>query len=358
MKLGWALGIGLALGASLFAASCSTSSTAEPPPSAASCAGVESAKLSCPVLPGEFPPPDCQPAGAAGAKCVGGGCTIDEAKCGSTSTCLPLGDNRGRTVLDFRIRRLNIAAPDSLAALDFATKVTIPNIDLKSAECGERGTDSWAWLMRLDREKKTLTTGGAPPSRDPFALGYCFYNSVREGKTIAPAASIPVRLDENGTVFSSGGTTKLTMPLFVSADPGSLVLLPISDFAVRNVTIGAQDNCIGSFNGKALDGACVEDPTRCSKWRTDGSMAGYITLEDADDVNVRAFQQSLCSLLTKSKTPKCPRDATGHITLQGDYCGATRSACGCRDSFWVAATFAASAVRINDGSGVPECGSP
>ena len=87
-------------------------------------------------------------------------------------------------------------------------------------------------------------------------------------------------------------------------------------------------------------------------------MAGFITLKDADGVNVSAFQQSLCSLLTKSKTARCPRDSAGKITLQGDYCSTTHSACGCRDSFWVAATFAASAVRINDGSGAPECGSP
>ncbi|HSO37475.1 MAG TPA: hypothetical protein VLT33_33350 [Labilithrix sp.] len=358
MPLVRALALAAATSAALLAASCSTSSTPDTPASAASCVEAASAKLSCPVLPGEFPPPDCQPAGASDAQCTGGGCAIDEAKCGSASTCMPLGDNRGRTVLDFRIRRLNIAAPDSLAALDFQAKVTIPTIDLKSAQCGEHGSDSWAWLMRLDREKKTLTTGGAPPSSDPFALGYCFFNSERQGKKIAPAAGIPVRLDKDGTVFSSGGSAKLTMPLFVGGDPNALVLLPITDFAVRNVTTSAEDNCIGSFNAKALDGACVEDPAKCSKWRTAGAMAGYITLEDADGVDVSAFKQSLCSLLTKSKTAKCPRDAAGKISLQGDYCGATRKACDCRDSFWVAATFAASAVRIHDGSSVPECGAP
>ena len=343
--------------ASALAASCGTSETPATP-SAASCVGQASEKLSCPVLPGEFPPPDCQPATANDAQCAGGGCAIDEAKCGAASTCLPLGDNRGRTVLDFRIRRLNIAAPDALAALEFQQKVTIPSIDLKSAECGERGVDSWAWLMRVDREKKTLTTGGAPPSADPFKLGYCFYNSERNGTKIAPAASVPVRLEQGGTVFSSGASAKLTMPLFVGGDPKALVLLPISDFAVRNVTIGAEDNCIGAFNAKALNGACVEDPAKCSKWRTAGAMAGYISLEDADGVDVSAFKQSLCALLTKFKGAKCPRDAAGKITLEGDYCGATRKACDCRDSFWVAATFAASAVRIHDGSSVPECGAP
>ena len=338
-------------------ASCSTSETPATP-AAASCAGEASKTLACPVLPGEFPPPDCDLALAKDTQCTGGGCVIDETKCGAASTCLPLGDNRGRTVLDFRIRRLNIAAPDALAALDFQQKVTIPSIDLKSPECGENGVDSWAWLLRVDREKKTLTTGGAPPSADPFKLGYCFFNSDRGGKKIAPAANVPVRLTQNNTVFSSGATAKLTMPLFVGGDPKALVLLPISDFAVRNVTIGADDNCIGAVNPKALNAACVENAATCSKWKTAGSMAGYISLEDADTIDVTAFKQSLCALLTRHKGAKCPRNAAGKITLEGDYCSTTRSACDCRDSFWVAATFAASAVRIHDGSSVPECGEP
>jgi len=52
------------------------------------------------------------------------------------------------------------------------------------------------------------------------------------------------------------------------------------------------------------------------------------------------------------------QNGAGKITIEGDYCGATRKACDCRDSFWVAATFAASAVRIHDGSSVPACGAP
>jgi hypothetical protein len=340
-------------------ASCKTTEDAAPAPASA-CASAASNKLACPVLPGEFPPPDCDATRSKDqASCgTGGGCKIDESKCGSTSTCLPLGDNTGRSVVDFRIRRLNIAAPDSLAAIDFQQKVTIPSIDLMSPECGEQGAGSWSWLIRLDKQKSVMTTGGAPPSADPFKLGYCFYNSKKNNVTIAPSTNIPVRLDQGGTVFSSGAAEKLNMPLFVGGDPKNAIILPISDFAVRNVKIGNDDNCIGSLNDKALDSSCKENIAVCSKWRTAGSMAGFITLEDADSIDVSAFGQSLCSLLTKTSGAKCPRDGAGNITLKGDYCGKTRSACDCRDSFWVAATFAASAVRINDGSSVPECGEP
>jgi hypothetical protein len=147
------------------------------------------------------------------------------------------------------------------------------------------------------------------------------------------------------------------MPIFLGGDPNNIVVLPISDFAVRDVKLSADDNCIGTLNPKALDSSCNEDPAACSKWRTAGAMAGWISLEDADGITVQAFGQSLCAVLTKHAGPKCPREG-GKITLQGDYCGRTRQACDCKDAFWLAGTFAASAVRIHDGSSVPECGQP
>ena len=48
------------------------------------------------------------------------------------------------------------------------------------------------------------------------------------------------------------------------------------------------------------------------------------------------------------------RDGSGKIVYEGDYCGATKSAGGCKDAVWLAATFAASAAKIFDGKGVVE----
>jgi hypothetical protein len=336
-----------------------TTETTEEPAGPASCVSSSSTRA-CSVLPGEFPPADCDPAQETDPKkCGGGGCSIDDSKCGATSTCLPLGDNGGRSVLDFRIRRLIFAAPEALANVEFSQKVTTPSMDLKSPECGEGGFDSWPWLLRFDRNKKTLTTGGAPPSTDPFKLGYCFFNSKKNGLTIGPASGLPVRYDEAKRTFSSGASVeRLLMPIFVRGDLRNMIVLPITDFAVRNVALSDDDNCIGAFNPRALDSACKETPSACSKWKTAGAMAGHITLEEADEIDIPSLGQSLCALLAKAPSGKCPRDPKGKIDVQGDYCTGTRKACDCRDSFWLAATFAASAVRIHDGSSVPECGEP
>jgi hypothetical protein len=45
----------------------------------------------------------------------------------------------------------------------------------------------------------------------------------------------------------------------------------------------------------------------------------------------------------------------GNITAKGDYCSTSNMPGDCQDSFWLAATFAAAAVNINDGSTVPTC---
>ena len=46
----------------------------------------------------------------------------------------------------------------------------------------------------------------------------------------------------------------------------------------------------------------------------------------------------------------CPVDANGNVTDKGDYCSSPPgpATSTCADSFWLAATFAASAVNIND----------
>src|SRR6266568_452508 len=66
----------------------------------------------CTIEPGQIPAGTC---GSLSCKATTT-CSVDQTKCGSTSTCLPMGDNNGKQVLDFRIRRLNVLAPTALAS--------------------------------------------------------------------------------------------------------------------------------------------------------------------------------------------------------------------------------------------------
>jgi hypothetical protein len=301
----------------------------------------------CGVEPGKVPPADCDD---SDNKCEPQpGCTIDEARCGSASTCLPIGDNKGKDVQDFRIRRLKIATPAALAGEFIQNNVVTLNIDLAEKTCGEPGKGLFTWLIEVDRKNNTIVTGGAPPSTDAIGKGFCFARFDVGATKIAPVTS---KITFTGDTFALTERQKVKIPIFT--DTGSVIILPITDLQVEGVKITDDGNCIGKINPVALDPSCA-DGADCTKWKTAGALAGFITLEEADAVQIDLISKSLCAFFSGDPA-KCARDAQGKITFQGDFCSTTKTAGGCADSMWLAATFAASSVKIFDGSGsVPEC---
>jgi hypothetical protein len=325
----------------------------DPPAKNTSDGGGTEGVVKCEAPPGKLPEPNCD---NSDNKCTETGCPIDPS-CGEATTCLPLAKNGGGAVLDFRIRRLNVAAPPTLAEAFVQNSVVTKNVDLKAKQCGELGNGAFNWLFQIDKDKNTIRTGGAPPSTDVFGLGYCFYDhSTKEGIVVKPAETT-IKFD--GDTFSTAvPIAKLNVPIFLGGNVDNAIVLPLTDATVTKTTISAGGDCIGAFEPKALTSDCQDDPSSCAKWKTAGAIGGYITLEEADAVPVKDLNESLCVLLTKATKQgpegKCPRDAAGALP-KGDFCAATKSGGGCQDSYWLAATFAASAVKIHDGGAVAEC---
>lgn len=303
----------------------------------------------CAASAGQLPPPNCDDSDNNCTQ-ASPACSIDEARCGSAATCLPIGDNKGKTVEDFRIRRLKIATPAALAGDLIQNTVVTLNIDLAEKACGENGKGLFTWLLRVDRANNTLITGGAPPPNDALGQGFCFARFKSASLDVAPITT-PIAFE--GDTFKSLELRKLSIPIFLSQDVGSVVLLPISDVRLEGVTISDEGQCIGKLNPLALDSNCFDDSI-CSKWKTAGSLGGYITLEEADQVKIRDLNnKSLCSFLS-GESESCARDAQGKIVYQGDYCSTDKKPGSCADSMWLAATFAASAAKIFDGQGAIE----
>jgi hypothetical protein len=304
----------------------------------------------CEAKTGELPKADCD---NSEKTCTGGGCKIDEARCGSTSTCLPTADNGDKNVLNFRIRRLNLAAPAALASDFIQNTVVNAGMDLKD-ECGEDGKGLFNWLIQIDKSTNTMITGGAPPAHDPLGQGFCFASFQLGGTTIQSVSSKIEFTGEN--TFRSTDKVVLNIPIFLSDALSSAIILPLRDARLENVTMssdGRGTNCIGSFNPTALDSTCSEDRALCPRWQTAGALGGYITLEDADGVKIADLaNKSLCAFLASDPGLTCNRDAQGKIIYQGDYCSTTTSPGGCLDSVWLSATFAASAAPIFDGHGI------
>ena len=307
----------------------------------------------CDTTPGKIPQPDCDNSAQA---CVSiPGCTIDEARCGSRSTCLPIGDNKGKTVQDFRMRRLNIAAPRALAGEFIQNTIVNLNIDLDAKECAEPGKGLFTWLLRVDIANKRLLTGGAPAPKDALGQGFCFARFSLNGIPVQPF-DVPIEI-QDGT-FRSLEPRDVNIPIFL--DPNDLataILLPLSKVRIEGVKITDDGNCIGRFADIALDSACTEDRLACPKWRTSGSLGGFITLEAADQVYIKELNfKSLCAFIAGTADLRCPRDGAGKVAYKGDYCSTDEQPGSCQDSVWLAATFAASAAKVFDGAGtVPGC---
>lgn len=304
----------------------------------------------CEANPGQVPAPDCD--NSQKSCSASAGCTIDEARCGSVSTCLPLADNKGKDVLDLRIRRLNIAAPPALAGSFIQNTVINSGIDLAEKSCGENGKGLFTWLLRVDKKSGSLVTGGAPPSTDPLGKGFCFANFDLNGTKVAP---ITLKIEMTGTTLSTLERQNVNIPIFLSEQLSSAIILPISDARIERVTLSEGGNCIGAFNAAALDPSCNEDRDLCPKWSTAGSLGGFITLEQADAVKIRDLNnKSLCAFLASDSGLVCARDPNGQIQYKGDFCSKDKQPGGCQDSVWLAATFAASAAKIFDGQGTIE----
>ena len=69
------------------------------------------------------------------------------------------------TTENFRMRRIILVAPKSLAQTAVQLGVVTNGVDLNEHQCGEEGTGDFSWLLSFDTTANTLTTGGAPPVR-------------------------------------------------------------------------------------------------------------------------------------------------------------------------------------------------
>ena len=304
----------------------------------------------CEANAGELPAADCDNSLKSCTPVPG--CSIDEARCGSTSTCLPIGDNTGKDVLDLRIRRLNIAAPQALAGDFIQNTVVNSGIDLAEPACAENGKGLFTWILRVDKTAGTILTGGAPPSSDPLGQGFCFASFEIGGTKVQP---ITAKIELEGDTFKTVERQSVNIPIFLSEELASAIILPIRDARIENVTLSPDGNCIGAFNAAALDPSCTEDRSLCSKWTTAGALGGFITLEEADGVKIRDLgDKSLCAFLAADSGLVCARDADGKIAYKGDYCSTDKTPGSCQDSVWLAATFAASAAKIFDGKDIVE----
>jgi len=369
MKTGIVMGAALsaaAVGGLAVVVACSSSSAVPVPQT--------SAPTQCSTKAGQFPVANCVPYDPTTESCQSPPLSCDTSPCDMSSPCLAMvpkaDDNSGKTVANFRMRKLNITAPDALAFQPpshvFVQKAVIDQGIYLHNFCGEGPHDgTFSWLIQLDTVNNKVKTGGAPPTMDPFGTGYCFVNTTIQNLQVAPI-TVDVTKGSDGS-YATAKIPKLFVPIYSPSTSGGFqtIILPLSGAQVKDITLSDSNNCIGGYNAKAINsvtsGSCTDDPTACSRWTTAGSLGGYITLNDSDGVAVPQLSESLCVLLTGGSSvvmngsfKSCMKDGSGNVMAKGDYCSTTDSPGGCQDSYWLAATFAASAAKIVDPN-QPDC---
>jgi hypothetical protein len=321
----------------------------------------------CDESPGAVPAPNCfPPPGSSGTSlsCVkssSGTCSLgDPSTCGATS-CLPLTTNVA-PIYDFRMAALTVIAPSTLSSSFIQNDIVTKGVTLNAPQCGygpasDGGpTGAFNWLLQVDKKAGTLKTGGGGPVSDPYASGYCFVKGTFSGNDVNPL-TLPITF--TGNAFSTTGPAPqvLNVPIFLSATMlATPVILPIRGAVLKDVGISPDGNCIGDLNPEwpSAAGSMCDNPLppSCPKWFTNGALAGYMTLADANQVPVPVLGKTatLCGVLVESVG--LGNACTASDLNMGDYSSPDGTP---NDSVWLSATFAANAVKIHESTTAP-CG--
>ncbi|HVY48926.1 MAG TPA: hypothetical protein VHB21_23715 [Minicystis sp.] len=270
------------------------------------------------------------------------------------SDCIALADYAGKSTTVLRMAQLSVKKPEGLVnpivrdLVDSGVTVNLPQCNL-----GDNSASSMAgnfnWLMQFDLTKGVVKTGGALPVADPLQ-GYTFATgSITQGGqkfSVAPV-EIPLTVKSDGT-FSGTKGLDLVVPIYQDKAGSTAILLPLHDARLVTGKISTDHNCIGSFDSKDLSpnfNCKTNEP-----YVTAGTLDAFITLEEADKVDVPTAGTTLCAIiagLADNPNHHCERDAKGNIKFQGDWCSTSNTAGGCKDSVKLEGDFAAAAVKLS-----------
>ena len=288
----------------------------------------------------------------SGSPSGGETCTPTDPVC-SRGDCIALDDNTGKSKYVLRMAQLTITSPSVLAlpAVGGPSGLVTLAIRQNLEQCQLKGQGTFNWLMEVDEQNLILRTGGAKPVTDPLQ-GYCFDEKSYDVDGVPFTVPIEVPITLSGGAFTTEVIEDLVVPIYTTAAATSETLLPLHQVRLSNAKVSADKNCVGSYNDENLDpdNLCgAEDGIPA--FHDDGTLDGFIGLEEADGVIVEALGSTLCTLLTPDTESGgvCERDGNGDIVFKGDWCSTSNSAAtaDCADAMRLSATFAASAAKLS-----------
>jgi hypothetical protein len=278
------------------------------------------------------------------------------ASCQAGHACLSLEDYTGEPLFSLRMSQLTFTSPMALTQ-GLVKAVVSGGVTPNIPSCNVNGPALFSWILQFNTSASTLQTGVAKPVADP-TQGYTFVDEIMmQGGVpfhVHPVTFPDLVLAPDGS-FSVGTGLDILIPIYLDATGTNAVIIPLRAMRMFAGRLSPDHDCIGSYDAEGLDPAngCIATDARPAF--IDGASAdGYVTLEDADTVVSTGVGMTLCVLLTgdgDGGTPvsKCKR-MNGTIRAKGDWCSTTNAAAtvGCADADRLAATFAASAIRLKN----------
>jgi len=292
-----------------------------------------------------------------------GGCKPTAAECyaagpdGPGNACLAKADNTGDKV-QLRVSQLQVSSPVALIQPYMQDSIITKKIDLHQQACYQSGVGEFNILFEYDTTQKTVTAGASIPQALIGAPtdGTCFakFTDQSSGIDVGPVS----------TPYTASGDTysatfdKLVVPIYINDAQDSYALLPLHQVDVT-ATLSKDHDCVGSFRAANLEPPLCAPAEGEFAWENGGSFNGYITVAEADTVDIVDLGESLCVLLSgdpvlwkgtdaKHTCKGSDQYAKTQQLPEGDWCSTSNSAGGCKDSWHLATKFAASAIKIDD----------
>jgi hypothetical protein len=273
---------------------------------------------------------------------------------GPGAECLAKADNSGSPIWQGRLTSIQVTKPDRLAQQFVQNTIIDKGVTLNQDVCNETGDGTFSWLFEFDSTTNKLRTGGGLPVGDPKAGG-CLVSLTT---TSLPVAPIEVDVTIDGENFSAQNID-VYVPIFLDpADTSKALVLPLHGVEFAGKFNDDTHNCIGSFNGDELlptDGCRAAPPARA--WKNGGTLKGYITIAEADQVFVEELGSTLCVYIAGTEDWKGPDpDASCATSAKwvagerppGDWCSTTNAPADgtCQDAWRLEGEFAAAAFDV------------
>ncbi len=284
-------------------------------------------------------------------------------KSGPGAACLARHDNSEGDVVTLRVSQLELSSPAALRQPFLQNSVITPKITPDAPGCFQFGHSQFNILFAWNTSTLKVTQGAAPPQAliGPMSDGSCYADFTD------PASGAKIQPVEADFVIEDGAYRavfpEVAVPIYLEDAHSNYALLPLHELEVT-ARLSADRSCVGRYVPENLD----ETQTCAAKegqfaYENGGSYRGYVTVEEADRVDIDSLRYSLCVLLSGNvkrwqnkpageSIGRCV-GSTGYVEEggypKGNWCAGTNQPAtdSCHDAWLIESHYAAAGVKIN-----------